>query len=211
MKELWFLRNECIFGNVKCDLNVTKKKIKQLLLDNELRLTANMWNKQYGLQVLKIFGLKIRGVKSMNIKEVFFQLPEQGKLLLCCDGSSRGNPGGLGVSTNYYAEIFAVLIAGEWALIHGFNKLVFKTDSKVFISDFQGNTLPWFAITRWERICEASISWEFTHSYREVNFSADTMAKRGSVLCRGEQSIYGQKPDFLGCLEDPNQVYFTFF
>ncbi|XP_026452123.1 uncharacterized protein LOC113352526 [Papaver somniferum] len=203
MKELWFMRNECIFGNEKCDLNVTEKKIKQVLLYNEIRLTANMWNKQYDLQVLKRFGLKTREVKCMSIKEVFFQLPEQGKLLLFCDGDSRGNlgnagygvvgrlssgeflvaiSGGLGVSTNYYAESFAVLIAGEWALNHGFNKLVFRTDSKEAISVFQGNALPWFAITRWERICEAAISWEFIHSFREVNFSVDTMAKRGSVL-----------------------------
>ncbi|XP_026438240.1 uncharacterized protein LOC113336778 [Papaver somniferum] len=202
VKELWFLINECNFGNGKCDLNVTKKKIKQVMLDNDLRLTAIIWNTQYDLQIIKYFGLKTRKVKSMRTQEIYFKLPEQDKLLLCCDGAFRANPGnagygivgrlssgefvvaisgGLGVSTNYYAEVFAVLMAVEWAMNKGFNKLVFRTDSKAAINAFQNNTIPWFAATRWERICEAAISWEFIHSYREINFSADNMAKKDFV------------------------------
>ncbi|XP_026428508.1 uncharacterized protein LOC113324404 [Papaver somniferum] len=188
-----------------------------------------MWNKQYDLQILKYFGLKTRGVKNLIIKEVFFQLSEQGKLLLCCDGASRGNPGcagygimgrinteefliaisgGLGISTNYYVEMFAILMAGEWEIHHGFNDLVFRTDSKAAISAFQSNKLPWFAVTRWEKICAAVFAWSFKHSYREVSLSADTMAKRGAMLRRGEQRIFESKPSFLRCLENPDQVYF---
>ncbi|XP_026419865.1 uncharacterized protein LOC113315829 [Papaver somniferum] len=164
-----------------------------------------MWNKQYDLQVFKHFGLKTRSVKSMIIKEVFFQLPDQGKLLLCYGGASRGNPGcagygfvgrlssgdfviaisgGLGISTNYYAEIFAILMAGEWEIHHGFKELVFRTDSQAVINAFQSNNLPWFAATRWEKICFEVISWSFKHSYREVNFSVDKAAKRGALLGR---------------------------
>ncbi|XP_026419429.1 uncharacterized protein LOC113315354 [Papaver somniferum] len=158
MKELWFLRNECIFDKGKYDLNVTKNKILQVISDSDIRMKANMWNSQYDLQVLKKFGLKTRRVKNMKIKEVFFQLPEQGKILLCCDGASRGNPGmagygvvgrnctsefviaisgGLGISTNYYAEVFAILIAGEWAIHNGFHDLVFRTNYKTVINAFQ--------------------------------------------------------------------------
>ncbi|XP_026419884.1 uncharacterized protein LOC113315849 [Papaver somniferum] len=167
----------------------------------------------------------------MVIKEVYFQLPKQGKLLLCCDDASRGNPGyagygfvgrlssgdfliaisgGLGISTNYYAEIFAILMAGEWAIHHGFKDLVFRTDSQAVINAFQSNNLLWFAITRWENICVEVISWSFKHSYREVNFSADKVAKRGALLGRGEQSVYERKPSFVSCLENPNRCIFDF-
>ncbi|XP_026417047.1 uncharacterized protein LOC113312511 [Papaver somniferum] len=231
MKELWFLRNDCTFGKGKCDQKVTKEKITKAISDSDLRLTAKMWNKQYDLQVLKFFGLKTRGVKNLIIKEVFFQLPEHGKLLLCYDGASRGNPGcvvygivvrintgdfvipisgGLGISTNYYAEIFAILMAGEWAIHHVFKDLVFRTDSKDVISAFQSNKLPWFVVTRWGKICAVVIAWSFKHSYKEVNFSADTMAKRGARLRRGEQRIFGSKPSFLSYLENTDQVYFRF-
>ncbi|XP_026399512.1 uncharacterized protein LOC113295390 [Papaver somniferum] len=231
MKELWFLRNECTYGNGKCDQNVTKKRIQQAIVDSDLRLKENMWNKQYDLQLLKQFGLKTRSVKSMVIKEVFFQLPEQGKLLLCCDGASRGNlgyagygfvgrlsfgdfviaiSGGLGISTNYYAEISAILMAGEWEIHHGFKVLVFRTDSQAVINAFQSNNLPWFAVTRWENICVEVISWSFKHSYREVNFSADKVSKRGALLGRREQRVYERKTSFSSCLENLDQVYFRF-
>ncbi|XP_026399254.1 uncharacterized protein LOC113295118 [Papaver somniferum] len=231
MKELWFLRNECTYGKGKCDHNATKKKIKQSIADGDLRLTTNMWNKQYDLQILKTFGLKTRGVKNLIIKEVFFQLPEQGKLLLCCDGASIGNPGcagygilgilstgefviaisgGLGISTNYYAEVFAILMEGEWVIHHAFNEIVFRTDSKAAISAFQSNKLPWFAVPRWEKICAKIDSCNFKHSYREVNFSADSMAKKGAMLRRGEHKIFESKPPFLNSLENPDQVYFRF-
>ncbi|XP_026378643.1 uncharacterized protein LOC113273089 [Papaver somniferum] len=213
MNELWFLRNECIFDKGKCDQ----------------RLNPIMWNSQYDLQVLRIFGLKTRSVKSMIIKEVFFQLLEQGKLLLCCDGASRGNPGtvgygvvgrnntgefviaisgGLGISTNYYAEVFSVLITGEQVVHHGFHDLVFRTDSKAVINAFQSQKVPWFAATRWEKICAEVSSWSFIHSYREVNLSSDKMTKRGATLSRGEKRIFDIKPSFFGCLENPDLSLF---
>ncbi|XP_026459296.1 uncharacterized protein LOC113359954 [Papaver somniferum] len=220
MKELWFLRNECMFDKGKCDLNITKKKIMKAISDIDIRMKPNMWNNQYDLQLLKKFGLKTRRVKSIIIKEVFFQLPSQGKLLLCCDGASRGNPyiadygivvrnhtgefviaisGGLGISNNFDAEVFAILIAGEWAVHNGFHdELVFRTNYKADINAFQSRKLPWFAITRWEKICATVFSWSFTHSYGEVNFSADKMAKRGVALSRGEKRILDSKPSFLG-------------
>lgn len=145
------MRNECVYGNGKCDSNSSKMRIMKIISDSEIRLKTRMWNNQYDLQVHKYFGMKTRSVKTLKVIEVFFHLPDQGKLLLCCDGASRGNPGisgygiigrnymgdfiiaiseGIGVSTNYYAEIFAILIAGEWAVNNGFRDLVFRTDSQ---------------------------------------------------------------------------------
>ncbi|XP_026434044.1 uncharacterized protein LOC113331564 [Papaver somniferum] len=138
-------------------LQLAKKQESCYKRNMAIKCIYNYEGTLYDLQVLKYFGLKTRGVKNLIIKEVFFQLPEQGKLLLCCDEASRANPGcagygivgrlstedfviaisgGLGISTNYYAEIFAILMAGEWEIHHGFNELVFGTDSKVVISAF---------------------------------------------------------------------------
>ncbi|XP_026439127.1 uncharacterized protein LOC113337746, partial [Papaver somniferum] len=208
MKELWFLRNDCTYGNEKCDINATKKRIMKGIFDSDTRMKACMWNSQYDLKILKLFVLKTRRVKRLIVKEVYFHLPSQGKLLLCCDGASRGNPGisgygivgrtytgefvvaisgGIGISTNFYAEVIAILVVGEWVVHNGFLELIFRTDSQEVRKDLYSKNLPWFAITRWEKICDAVVSWSFTHSYREVNFSADNMANKGVVLSRGEQ------------------------
>ncbi|XP_026453988.1 uncharacterized protein LOC113355364 [Papaver somniferum] len=230
MKELWFLRDDWTYGKEEVNINATKKRIMKIISDCDIRMKAHMWNSQYDLQVLKSFGLKTRRVESLIIKEVYFQLPSQGKLLLCCDGASRGNPGmtgygivgrthtgefvvaisgGLGISTNFYAEVFSILIAGEWEIQNEFQEL-FRTDSRAVKNAFQSGKFPWFTITRWEKICVVVLSWSFTHSYREVNFSADNMAKKGVALGRGEKRVYDSKPSFLGCLESPDQVYFKF-
>ncbi|XP_026417195.1 uncharacterized protein LOC113312675 [Papaver somniferum] len=213
MKELWFLRNDCTYGNGKCDINVTKKRIMKGISDSDTRMKAYQKS------------------EDLDSQEAYFHLPSQDKLLLCCDGASRGNPsidgygivgttytcefvvaisGGIGISTNLYAEVIAILVAGEWVVHNGFLELIFRTDSHAVKKAFYNKNLPWFAITRWEKICVAVVSWSFTHSYRETNFSADSMAKKGAVLNRGEQRIYTSKPAFLGCMESPDTVYFRF-
>ncbi|XP_026411038.1 uncharacterized protein LOC113306300 [Papaver somniferum] len=211
MKELWFLINECLYDNGKCDVLVIKRKILNTISDSEVRIKAVTWNSQYDLQVLRSFGLKSRRVKRMTVKEVFFSLPAQGQLLLCCDGASRENPGasgygifgrnstgefiiaisgGLGISTNYYAKIYAVIIAGKWAIHNEFFNIVLRTDSKAVIQAFASHKLPWFAIARWRKICSVMTKWSFIHNYREVNFSADKTTKKGSTLNRGEKNHF---------------------
>ncbi|XP_026452140.1 uncharacterized protein LOC113352542 [Papaver somniferum] len=166
-----------------------------------------------------------------RIKEVFFSLPERNYLLLCCDGASKGNPGvagfgfigrndsgdcviamsgGLGVATNYYAEIMVVLYAGECAIQHGHFLLIFRSDSQSVIEAFRSMKVPWFGISRWKKICEKALDWRFIHSYREVNFSADTMAKRGANLQRGECISYNHRPPFLTQMENGQQIYYKF-
>ncbi|XP_026410485.1 uncharacterized protein LOC113305685 [Papaver somniferum] len=158
-----------------------------------------MWNCSYDLQVLKALGIKCRKVKGTRVKEIFFQLPPPNKILLCCDGASKGNPGisgygftgrtssgeflvvvsgGLGVSTKYYAEILEVLNTGEWALSKGHEEVLFRTGSSDAISAFQSKKIPWFAIKIWEKICARPKTWCLIHSYRETNFSADDLAKK---------------------------------
>ncbi|XP_026378825.1 uncharacterized protein LOC113273297 [Papaver somniferum] len=85
--------------------------------------------------VYKYFDLKNQPIKVKKIITVRFFLPARNQTLICCDGASRGNPGvagygfvcrddqggfiyaeakGLGIATNYIAEIMAIAGAAEW-------------------------------------------------------------------------------------------------
>ncbi|XP_026399034.1 uncharacterized protein LOC113294874 [Papaver somniferum] len=231
MRELWFARNKYIYEEEAFSLEIIKSKILKFTVECEVRMKASMWNNSYDLQVLKALGVKWIKVKGTRVKEVYFQLPPQNKILLCCDGASKGNPGisgygfigriisgeylvvvagALGVSTNFFAEILTILNAGEWEVSKGYKEVWFRTDSAAAISAFQNNKVPWFAVNRWEKICASIISWCFIHSYREVNFSADNLAKKGSTLSRGERREYYSRPAFLKTMELPDHPYYRF-
>ncbi|XP_026400457.1 uncharacterized protein LOC113296364 [Papaver somniferum] len=83
---------------------------------------------------------KQRRVKFLQPTECFWEPPEENEIQLCCDGAARGNPGvagagvvarnarclvlgamsiGLGVTTNYLAEFYGILVGMEWAVRWG--------------------------------------------------------------------------------------------
>ncbi|XP_026419613.1 uncharacterized protein LOC113315565 [Papaver somniferum] len=162
-----------------------------------------MWNTSYDLQILKEFDLKSRKVKHVRIMKIYFQLPGKNELLLCCDGESKGNPGisgygfigrnnggeffiavtgGLGIATNFCAEVMVVINAYEWAVSKGFHQLIFRIDSSSVMTSFKQNRIPWYAVSRWKNIYSKVSRWKIIHSYRVVNFSADKLANiKGSL------------------------------
>ncbi|XP_026417411.1 uncharacterized protein LOC113312896 [Papaver somniferum] len=229
LKELWFQRNKCVHEDEAFKDHIIKSKILHFTAKCEVRMKKPMWNSIYDLQILKCFGLKCRRIKSCLVHEICFKLPQQNQLLLCCDGASKGNPGllgygviarnaqgkvviaiegCLGIATSYFAEIMAILFAGEWEIQNGFRCLLFSFDSRATIIDFQSKRVPWFAISRWEKICKTVSSWEFIHNYREVNFYANDLAKRGARLQGREKQIYTSKPPFLIEIENENKKYY---
>ncbi|XP_026459124.1 uncharacterized protein LOC113359756 [Papaver somniferum] len=150
LQELWFLRKKCVYENEKINDNKLKTRIMHFTADCDVGMKATMWNSTYDLQVLKNFGLKCRKVKATRIQELYFYFPERNYLLLCIDGASKGNPGtagfgyigrnnsgdcviavagGLGLATNYYAEVVVVLCAREWGIQNGFFHLIFRSDT----------------------------------------------------------------------------------
>ncbi|XP_026383373.1 uncharacterized protein LOC113278855 [Papaver somniferum] len=165
--------------------------------------------------VYKNFDLKNRPIKVQKIITVRFFLPARNQTLICCDGASRGNPGvagygfvcrddqggfiyaeakGLGIATNYIDEIIAIAGASEWA-IHN-NKL------DICINSYSK------AAVRWRRIKELLSNIQFVHSMREINFSIDSMAKKGAGLERGEIIRFNIKPAFIHALESPEKIYY---
>ncbi|XP_026428840.1 uncharacterized protein LOC113324767 [Papaver somniferum] len=174
---------------------------------------------------------KDQPIKHQRIIEVSFFLPARDQILICCDGSSRGNPGaagygfvcrdemgcciyveatGLGIATNYIAELMAITGAAEWAIQNNKLNVCFNSDSKAAVSAYISGRLPWFMQVRWKRLKELLHNIKFVHSLREVNFSDDSMEKKGARLVRGEKIIFNSKPSFIPALESPEQIYYRF-
>ncbi|XP_026417052.1 uncharacterized protein LOC113312518 [Papaver somniferum] len=208
LKDIWFLRNRTVYEEEQPNLNALKQRIIHFTRECDVRMTGNMWNSSYDLQVLKFFDLKCKRVKTTRITEIYFHLPNPPFILICCDGASRGNPGeacygficrlgnreymyamsgGLGLATNFMTEIFAILYAGEWAINNNFFKVCFQTDSQAAIAAFQNEEVPWWACTRWNRIKSTLQDQYFIHGYREINFSTDLMTKKRSRSNQGRK------------------------
>ncbi|XP_026420132.1 uncharacterized protein LOC113316125 [Papaver somniferum] len=231
MKEICFLRNRAVFDDIQPNAEELKLRILQHTKEYEVRMNGCMWNTVEDLQILKSFGMKCRRVKHVKIHEIFFSYPTGDQILLCCDGATRNNPGeagygfvgrdsygtvliavagGMGIATNFMAEVYAIINACEWAISKGFLKVCIRSDSKAAITSFSVNRIPWYVLTRWNRITEMLISCQFIHSYREVNFSADDLAKRRALLLRGGKNIFLSRPPFMSNMENPNITYYRF-
>ncbi|XP_026416567.1 uncharacterized protein LOC113312004 [Papaver somniferum] len=196
-KDLWFLRNKCVYEDASFFGENLKMRILKFTTECDVRMKALMWNSTYDLQILKKFGLKCRRSKVPRVQEIFFHLPSNNQILLCCDGASKGNPGisrygfigrneagecivaqagGLGITTNFYAEVMAVLCAGEWAIRNDHLEVIFISDSKTVITAFMTASLE----------------------------------KKGASLSRGEIIYFTHRPPFLQSIEIEDQPYYRF-
>ncbi|XP_026383841.1 uncharacterized protein LOC113279363 [Papaver somniferum] len=203
LREIVFLRNIIIYENEQPNLKALKQKVMQFTKESEVRMKGSMWNSPYDLQILKAFELKCRNVRG-NPWDAGFGF-------ICIQGTVEyiyAMSGGLGLATNFVAEVFAVLCAGEWAISKNFPKVCFQSDSHA--AAFQSGEIPWWACTRWNKIKSTLQEWYFTHSYRETNFSADSMANRGAGMAKGEKRSYLSKPDFIETMEIPERPYYKF-
>lgn len=208
-----------------------KSRIYQLIHENSLPMTGYMHNSCEDLRILNYFKVKHRRVKQMIPIECCWRPPEPDELLLCCDGASSGNPGnagagnvargpdcsvlgaqslGLGVNTNYMAEIYAAISGLEWSVQWGFRRVLVRTDSASVVQAFINGSIPWFVRQRWLAACASYDSIRFEHAYREINFAADTMAKRGCNLALGITESYVGRPSFLHSVEGPGSTYYRF-
>ncbi|XP_026419615.1 uncharacterized protein LOC113315567 [Papaver somniferum] len=229
IKELWFQKNKKLFEEKSPQLNEFKRKIWQFVYEGGFRMKDTKWGQSYDQHIIDIFQLGVRQIKYSYIKECFWKAPDQNFILFCCDGSSFGNPGaagfgiiardsscevigemsgGVGTATNYIAEILAVIYALEWAFVLKAQKVIIRSDSKTVINDFCNDCVPWMFRARWLNAKQNSENIIFQHCFREVNFSADDLAKRGAGLRAGERIIHNGRPSFLKGVEMLNIVYY---
>lgn len=179
--------------------------------------------------ILKAFKVNIHPCKAPIIKQVDWHPPFVGWIKCNSDGASRGNPGisacgvifrykkgvilgcfsySIGVSSSFYAELMAAMIAIELAWDKGWRKLWLECDSTMVLKALSSFTLvPWKIRNRWLKCLSPCKHTKFqaSHIYREGNHCADKLASFG--LSGGGFSWWDLHPSFI--LEDFNHNRFN--
>ncbi|XP_026431656.1 uncharacterized protein LOC113328879 [Papaver somniferum] len=231
MVEIWFSRNREMYEDQVPSSVQVKGRILNFTKECNIRLKGEWKGDLYDFQVLCTFGINNIPVKTNMVKECFFKFPELNQVLLCCEGATRGNPGqvgvgcvgrdsegrcigafsgGIGIATTYIAEVMALVLAGEWAIKRGYINIFFSLNSRAVLSAFVSERIPWIVNVRWKIIKKKLRGIDFKDLYKETNFSATKMAKKGALMARGEWEHYDYKTIFLGEMETENTSYFRF-
>lgn len=203
----------------------------KLISEGGLRISGNKWNQSYDLHIIAVFHLGIRSSRFQNIIECHWLPPDPDFTMFCCDGSSLGNPGatgfgvvvrnhhcqvlgtitgGIGIASNYIAEVYAVISALELAIEWDKQNALIVSDSKTVANDFAQGKVPWFIRSRWKNAVKKLSQIRYKHCYREVNFPADGIAKKGALLAPGERQICIGRPSHLVRVEIPDVSYYRF-
>ncbi|XP_026451895.1 uncharacterized protein LOC113352267 [Papaver somniferum] len=232
LKELWFQKNKRFFEDIKPNMQRFKCRVLKLVHETGLRIKGTKWCQNYDQQIITAFDLGIRHSKFQIIKKCCWIPPELGVVMFCYDGSSFGNPGsagfgvvardsncqvigtltgGIGVATNYLAETYGVMNSLELAVEWKLQDIIIVSDSKTVLAEFAQGKIPWFLKGRW-KIEQGKVSRiRYHHCYREVNFSANGIAKKGASLAAGVRLLHIGRPPYLPRIEMPDVDYFRFF
>ncbi|XP_026459481.1 uncharacterized protein LOC113360156 [Papaver somniferum] len=229
--ELWALRNKGVFEQKKANWSIFYKRVLKLIQDYSVRLRGHMKNNADDVLILNYFRVHHKTVMQFQPVECYWHPPNDDEILLCCDGAARGNPGragagvvardaycnvlgamliGLGITTNFLAELYGVIVGLEWAIRWGVRRVCIRSDSFSVVEALKNSTLPWFSRQRWVAVCRNYDAIRFVHTYREANFAADNMAKKGCLLENGEGMHYEGRSLFLNSAEYPNVIYYRF-
>ncbi|XP_026383258.1 uncharacterized protein LOC113278707 [Papaver somniferum] len=231
LTDLWFQRNEKLFEEKKPNINRFKSRIFQLVYEGGYRTTGNRWGQNYDSQIMSFCMLGVSNIKYSGITECYWKSPTSGYTLFCCDGSSFGNPGsagfgiiardnecqvigtligGLAITTNFIAELYAILCALKWAVCSNCKKVIVQSDSLTVINLFKQENAPWFIRSRWVKVLQGFEDIQFYQVFREVNFFADSLDKKGARLNAGERIVHMRRPSFIKRIEMPGVVYHRF-
>ncbi|XP_026428897.1 uncharacterized protein LOC113324823 [Papaver somniferum] len=208
-----------------------KGRVYQVIQDNSIRMKGHVYNNVEDLRILNYFKVQHRPCKISTPIEVSWSPPNQYEIMICCDGTSLGNPGqagagvtfcdanaavlgvlcaGLGWKTNYYVEvcdvIYAVMLAKRWNV----RNICVQSDSMSCIQAFQKGELPWMLVQKWRLAKNFYNNIHYIHSYREANFSADALAKQACLLVEDIFEFYEGRPCFILYVEWPGEVYYRF-
>ncbi|XP_026451454.1 uncharacterized protein LOC113351733 [Papaver somniferum] len=229
--DLWRLRNKVYFEDVVVHWLGFKGRVYQLIRDNSIRMKGHMNNTMEDLRILNYFKVKHRSCKVSSPIEVWWCPPNQDEIMICCDGASLGNPGpvgagvtfrdanaavlgvlcvGLGLQTNFYTEVCAVIYGAMLARRWNFRSICVQSDSMGCIQAFQNEGLPWKLNQKWILARSFYSNIRYIHRYREVNFSTDASAKQACLLDEDIFEFYEGRPISMLSVEWPGEVYFRF-
>lgn len=100
----------------------------------------------------------------------------------------------------------ALELAAEWKL----QNIIIVSDSKTVLALFTQGKVPWFLEWRWKMAHEKMSNIRYHHCYRELNFSANSIAKKGASLTAGERLLHMGRHPYLPRIEMPDVDYFRF-
>ncbi|XP_026399366.1 uncharacterized protein LOC113295231 [Papaver somniferum] len=231
LKELWFHKNKRVFENIKPNMQGFKCRVMKLVNEGGLRMNGTKWNQNYDNEIIEKFQLGLRHSRFQKITKCHWLPPAQDFVMFCCDDSSFGNPGsagfgvvvrdsacqvlgtlsgGIGIASNYLAESYGIMCALELAVQWNLQKIIIVSYSKSVLAEFAQGRVPWFLKGRWLLATSKIKKIQYKHCYREINFSADCMAKKEALLTAGERQIHMGRPQCLPRVEMPDVDYFRF-
>ncbi|XP_026383729.1 uncharacterized protein LOC113279242 [Papaver somniferum] len=194
-------KNKKLFEGAKPDVARFKCKIMDTFYENNIRIKGSKYNREYDNHIIAVFRLGTKFSKLQKVTACQWVSPDNGFTMFCCDGSPFGNPGaatfgvvvrdhlsmvlgaitgGLGTTTNYIAEVYAVIHVVELAGIWELQKIIIKSDSETVFNQFAKNQFH------------------------------DCAAKRGAKLKAGERQIFIGRPEWLKSIEIPGMTYYRF-
>ncbi|KAF6169567.1 hypothetical protein GIB67_000840 [Kingdonia uniflora] len=230
-KLIWHARNKKTFKDHIITMDKKKRKWSKLFHDTAFLSKGRMYNNQSNLGILRSLGLPLHPSKSAVIKTCSWELPGKGEIKINTDGAARGNLGkggigcifrdckgnvlgtlakGLGLVTNYTAECQAIIHEVASAASNGWLIAWVESDSKAAVEAFNSDNIPWNLETEWGNAKKSMKQIRISSNWREANFSADKIAKRGAHMHDGLCEIEVGRPAFLRKIEVPMQEYFRF-
>ncbi|XP_026445585.1 uncharacterized protein LOC113346241 [Papaver somniferum] len=191
LKELWFQKNKKFFDNIKPNARAFKCRILKLVNEGDANgvhlklvlLCSAVMGSSFGNPGAARFGIVVRNSDCQVVATV---------------------SGGIGIASNYLAETYGVINAMKLAVQWEMKYIIIVSDSKTVIAEFFQGNVPWFIKGRWLKAIKHFKQIRYMHCYREVNFSADNTAKRGTSLDAGERQLHMGRPQFLPRIEMPN-------
>ncbi|OVA03982.1 Ribonuclease H domain [Macleaya cordata] len=228
MVEIWKARNRAIFDEVTPSLPKIKITVLNTIRSSAIRIKGNMFNSVEELCILSTLGIGSRPIMTQKIIKCRWIPPPLDFVKINCDGAARGNPGpagagiivrdfksativsisqGLGISSNFMAEVSAIILGIEWAAHNNKTKIIVCSDSSSAIMSFKKNSIPWSVKGRWNSIRNSFQEIRYAHVFREVNFAADALAKQGTHLSMGQTLFHNGRPSNLAT-ENPDSTYF---
>ncbi|OVA03784.1 Ribonuclease H domain [Macleaya cordata] len=203
MVEVWL---RAYLNGIDPSISTIKIKFLERVRSSAVRINGRMFNTVHDLLLLNNLGVGTRSVKYRRVKDCHWIPPSFRFIKISCDGASRGNPGpagagtifrnhlsevvgtisqGLGICNNYIAEIVVIIVGLEWAATNCHQR------------------------GQWNAIKSSFSDIVFSSVYREVNFAADSLAKRGSLLAQGVTIYSDRRPENLE-IEAQDKTYYRF-
>ncbi|KAF6143377.1 hypothetical protein GIB67_001321 [Kingdonia uniflora] len=158
-------RNNCIYEDqINTLANEKRKWIKQIH-DTAVLSSGFMFNNQSDLGILHCLGVAVHPCNHPMVKSCFWELPQKGEIKINTDGAARGNPG-----------------KGAYSWI--------ESDFTTAVEAFKSNNIPWVLEAAWENARRNMKHIRISANWKEANFSADALSKRGANLHEGSYGEY---------------------